>query len=262
LFLPESPKSYSGGVIGLREAIYFHLYLKKSNPMKILFTLLFSLSVCIPAFSQKTAHTRIQVDFSIKEKKGDGKGLLTMGKLYYDIKEKKIVYLLKFPEKEVWVEDPKNSYYITGDKLIKKEKNPIAPDNSLIHMCLTNTLFDYGLTRSPYYKVSLTEKTDTSETVTYRPLTKSTELYGKIILYHQDHKLVSMLLYDDKAKLTGKLFFKKYQLTGDLTMPMEILTITYPDDKGTEDFQLTTYSNVLTDSSLEDATYKYKIPSK
>ena len=188
--------------------------------------------------------------------------MLTLGKVYYDIKAKKIVNIITFPEKEVWIDEAKTSYYISGDKLIKKEKNDIPPENSLLHLCLTNALYDYGLGKSRNYQMNKQEKTDSSETLTYLPLAKSTELYGKIVLSRQNQTLVSMLIYDSNLKLRSKLFFKKYTKVSDLNFPLEILTITYPDDKGTEDYQLTTYSNVTIDSEKEDDLFNYKIPSK
>jgi len=188
--------------------------------------------------------------------------MLTLGKVYYEIKAKKIVSMITFPEKGVWIDESKTTYFISGDKLIKKEKNDIPPENSLLHLCLTNGLYDYGLGKSRNYQMSKEEKTDTSETLTYLPVVKSTELYGKVILSRQNKTLVSMLIYDSNLKLRSKLFFKKYTTVGDLNIPLEILSITYPDDKGTEDYQLTTYSNVTIDSEKEDELFNYKIPSK
>ena len=188
--------------------------------------------------------------------------MLTLGKVYYEIKAKKIVNIITFPEKEVWIDEAKTAYFISGDKLIMKEKNDIPPENSLLHLCLTNALYDYGLGKSRNYQLSKEEKTDTSETLTYLPVVKSTELYGKVILCRQNQTLVSMLIYDSKLKLQSKLYFKKYTKVNDLNIPLEILTITYPDDKGTEDYQLTTYSNVMIDSENEDDLFNYKIPSK
>lgn len=206
--------------------------------------------------------SRFKADFSIKEKKSDGKSQLTMGKVYYNERNNKMVYQIKFPEKAIWVVDDKNLYLIIDAHLVKKEKNNNLLGNSILTLFLTNNLTDFGLSDSPY-KISKTEKKDSTDVITWIPKKNNTnELYGKIILSSLQNKLLELLTYNSKNELESKSIFNNYSIINGHYFPNEIINITYQDNKGAEDYQLTSYSHVSVNSIGEDDIYNYEIPKK
>jgi hypothetical protein len=205
---------------------------------------------------------RFKADFTIKEKKSDGKAQLTMGKIYYDERNKKIIYQIKFPEKAIWVMDDKNLYLIIDEHLVKKEKNNILLGNSIFNLFLTGNLANYGLSDSPY-KISKTEKEDSTDVVTWIPKkSNKNELYGKIILSSLQNKLLELMTYNPKIELESKSIFNNYSIINGHFFPNEIIKITYQDNKGSEDYELTSYSHISVNSIGEDDIYNYEIPKK
>lgn len=144
----------------------------------------------------------------------------------------------------------------------KKEKNDISIEKSLFNLCLTNTLSDYGLKDSPYKLKSVTKEEDESTTSTWVPIKENEKLYGTIILSNIGTKVSGIVVYKSKQELVKKSFYKDYLNVNTIDFPGSVTEITYPDNTGTEDYQITTYSNILIDTSGEDEMYGYRIPSK
>ena len=95
----------------------------------------------ILAFTVSTATAqqfyRLQADFSIKEKNADSTQRLTVGKVYYDKTYQKIVYIISFPEPEVWVIKDTMLYRFKDNKLLNKQKTFLAPESSIFHLALS-----------------------------------------------------------------------------------------------------------------------------
>lgn len=205
---------------------------------------------------------RFKADFSIKEKMANGKSQLTLGKVYYDKRNGKIVYQIKFPEKAIWVVDDKNLNLIIDGHLVKKEKNTVLLGNSIFNLFLMNNLADYGLNDSPYI-ISKTEKEDSTVLITWVPKkSNKNEMIAKITLSTQQNKLIELATYNMKNELESKSIFKNYTIINDGYFPNEIIKINYLDNQGLEDYQLTSYSNILVDAIGDDDLYNFSLPKK
>lgn len=250
------------------ESFFLKLHQSKIFKIKLMSLTKFLLFI-IPVFfsfqDKEQSHKnlfRFKADFTIKEKLADGKAQLTMGKVYYDKRNEKIVYQIKFPEKAIWVIDDKNLNLIIDEHLVKKEKNTILLGNSIFYLFLTDNLSDYGLNDSPY-KISKSEKKDSVDVITW--VTKKSnknELKGKIILSIQQNKLIELLTYSVKNELESKSIFNNYSIINGNYFPSEIIKITYQDNKNLEDYQVTNYSNIFIDAIGEDDIYNFTLPKK
>lgn len=234
-------------------------------PMRFKITL-FCLIVLASLISATTnlsvpLHSRITCDFSIKEKRADGKTQLTMGKVFYDQKIKQIVYQIKFPEKEIRIVTEKYFYVIINGKLEKKEKNEVLPERSIFHLSLTNTMENYGLKSSAYKYQSTTDEEDGTHVSTWLPAKKNDNLYGKIMVSQKGTFIDGIILYNSKQELTKKCFYKDYIDVNHVFFPKSLIEISYLNNKE-EDYQLTTYSNVKVDDEQENEMYGYRLPEK
>ena len=199
---------------------------------------------------------RIKADFSIKEKGADGKEQLTMGQVYYDKTSKKIVYNIKFPEKETWVIIDTTLYRIVDSKIKETRTIPAIAEFSMFHLCLNGGITDYGLKQS-FYTIEKVEKENNMVITTWKAPDKMSKTFGKILLSQENKKLFGVVLFSPTNVLLSKQFFKNYTNVNGLEFPTEIVQILYI--KGKESYQLTTYKNIIVDDLKEDNIYNYRL---
>ena len=203
-------------------------------------------------------HSRIKAGFSIKEKKSNGKSQLTTGTVYYDIKANQIVYVVSFPEKEIWVITEKNSYLIINDSIIKKDKSNMPIDKSLLHLFLTNTLNNFGISASLYQLSSTNNADDGSVEKTWLPKKKREDLFGKIIMSTTNNRLNGIALYNSEQLLQKRYIYKDYTAIANMQFPSKVIEIAV-NQSGKEDYILTSYMNVVVDQKGEDKLYEYLV---
>ncbi|MBL4715790.1 MAG: hypothetical protein JKX95_04065 [Bacteroidia bacterium] len=117
----------------------------------------------MPKISLGQQFFRIKADFSIKEKMADGKQQLTMGEVYFDKNSQKIVYNLKFPEKETWLTTDTALYRIANGEVVDKNLVSHVVGFSIFNLSLNGNLTNYGLDNS-VYKIVETEKSSIGKT--------------------------------------------------------------------------------------------------
>ncbi len=223
--------------------------------------LIFAIIILLPAITaaQKEAYYRVRADFSIKEKSTDGKSSLTMGEVFFDRMKNKIIYNIRFPEKETWLFQDTLMYRVTKDKI---EKSPLVPgfvDFSIFNLSLNNNLKDYGLKKS-VYKVKSVVKEDNMVISTWSPLAEYENTLGDIKISVVDNKLYGVVFYNVKKRMIGKQIFSNYITIGSFAFPTEIINFSYKED-GQEIHQLTTYKNIKVNNWDEDL-YNYTVPRR
>lgn len=180
-----------------------------------------------------------------------------MGKVFYDKKIKKIVYQINFPEKETWVMEDTLFYRVVQNKIMQKQKIPTLAETSIFNICLNGKLANYGLNEFQY-TIDSVEKSDGMVITTWLPPKKLEKTFGKIVLSQKEKKLFGMAYFSPENKLLSKQFFKNYLNTRGLEFPGEIIQITYSGEK--ENYQITTYKNVVVNDLSEDAIYNFSLP--
>jgi len=215
----------------------------------------------LPVFvkAQKEAYYRVRADFSIKEKSTDGRSSLTMGQVFFDRMKKKIVYNIRFPEKEMWLFQDTLMYKIQSEKI---EKNSLVPgfiDFSIFNLSLNNNLKDYGLKKSIYTLKSVV-KEDKMVISTWVPQKEYEKILGEVKISVVDNKLYGVVFYNSKKSIIGKQLFSKYITIRSFEFPTEIVNFSYLAN-GQEIHQITTYKNIKINNWDED-TYNYTLPRR
>ena len=213
----------------------------------------------IVSVAQKEAYYRVRADFSIKEKSTDGKSSLTMGEVFFDKMKKKIIYTIRFPEKENWIFQDSLMFKIQNDKVEKKPLIPGYIDFSIFNLALNNNLKDFGLKKS-IYSVKSVVKEGNMVISTWVPQKQYEKTFGEVKISVVDNKLYGVVFYNAKKVIIGKQIFTKYITIRSFEFPTEIINFSFLES-GQEIHQITTYKNIKVNNWDED-TYNYSVPRK
>jgi hypothetical protein len=211
------------------------------------------------AMAQKEAYYRVRADFSIKEKSTDGRSSLTMGEVFFDKMKNKIVYSIRFPEKEIWLFQDTLMFKVQGGKVEKSKLIPGFIDFSVFNLSLNHNLKDYGLKKS-IYSVKSVVKEDNMVISTWVPKKEYSKALGEVKISVVDNKLYGVVFYNPKKVMIGKQLFTQYFKINSFEFPTEIVNFSY-NENGQEIHQITTYKNIKVNNWDED-TYNYTIPRK
>ncbi|MBN4049672.1 hypothetical protein JYT36_00430 [Bacteroidales bacterium AH-315-N07] len=201
---------------------------------------------------------RIEGEFSIKKASNEEKSL-TMGKFYYDISLKKLVFDIIFPQKNTVVILDTTSYTFQNKELIKKESNYMLPSLTVFHFGLSGELTDFGMSKSGYVNIETVVDDDLLITEWHPPAT-SQDHFGKIVMSQKGKTLHGILFYDSNGKLFSKQIFQNYQSYDGFMFPSEIINIIFTD-KDEKINQLTTFRNVKVNNfDSNNEIYNYLLP--
>jgi hypothetical protein len=196
---------------------------------------------------------RIEAKVSIKNKEKDGQGSLMMGKLYYDIHQKKLVYDLTFPEKEVWVVRDTVSNVYRNNTLYKTEKiNPFV-ETTIFHKCLIGNLNDFGLKNS-IYTIDNIERDQGLVITTWLPSDTNIGL-GPILTSTKNNTLHGVIFKTSDGEIFNKQVYNHYVTVSGLKIPTEIIQVVTSGE--TEIYQIVKLSEIKVNSSSNEKMYIY-----
>ncbi|MFN5069024.1 MAG: hypothetical protein ACK5FC_04005 [Bacteroidota bacterium] len=203
-------------------------------------------------------HYRIKSDFSIKENLPDGTSNLTMGTVYFDKNNKKIVYSISFPTKTLQVLTDSFFYELKANKLSEKKKATNLLQFSIFNLALSSNLSNYGLNTNGIFKLTDVSKEDSLVISTWEPSTaKLKELTGKVLISQKRRLLYGLVFFDNKNNVLSKQFFTEYINVKGLNFPSQITQINYINGK--EYYKVTTYKNIVVNATNENEIYNYNI---
>ena len=200
---------------------------------------------------------RISTDFVIKAKSPAGDQQLTVGKLYYDKNIKQIIYVVSFPEKEIWVQKDTVLYKIVNSKVIGKQRIPQGIEFSIYNLALNGNLADYGLKKTQF-RIKKVEKSDGNVISTWEPPAASKKYLGDILLSNVNQQLDGLVFKNNAGEVVARQFFRNYIKVKGLSFPQEIIKENYVN--GQKIYELTNFTNILINDLSGDNTYDYKIP--
>lgn len=190
----------------------------------------------ILSFSQiagaQTQYYRLEADFSIKEKNADGSFSLQMGRAYYDIKAKRVVYQLDFPRKETLITTDTASFRIRDEGETERHAMPGFVEQSIFHLILKGNLRSFGLHNSAL-TISEVERENglvISSWVATNPDQKN-GFKGKILVSEKNHRLFGVVSLDEKGDVLSKQFYENYSNVNGIEVPGKVIYITYFDGK-------------------------------
>lgn len=224
--------------------------------LKVCLSFLIFITV-LPNFSIGQHYFRMKADFSIKEKFSDGKMALTMGTVYYDRTHKKIVYDVKFPEKESWIISDTVFYKVKDNKLVLKQFIPMLPSATIFESALSNNLDNFGLENS-FYKLENVEKDADLVISTWKPDKRLEALMGKILISRKNNQLYGIAFYNNENELLKKQLFKGYLRSSGIAFPAEITDIIYK--LAGKELKVTTFKNLVVNEMTNNEIYNLTVP--
>lgn len=216
------------------------------------------LSICglfilasLPAKAQY--YYRIECEISIKNKIPDGEGVLILGKAYYDKNISRMVYDIRFPEKEVWVvQDTTVTIHKNGET--ERIRGVAAYNQSTIfHKILEGRLNNYGL-EGTVYAIQEVERDGDLVITTWAP-TRESQALGKIYTSTLDDELFGVVFQNPSGEVIGRQLFRNYTLVRGMKVPTEIVQVFYKD--GAEEYQLFSLSNIKINNPGNENMYHY-----
>lgn len=214
----------------------------------------------VSLFSQE--FTRIQANFSISDN-NEGAISLIKGQVFYDLAHRKLVFRTQYPYKKDLVFHQTLQYVFARDSLQSlldtAQTLPVA-ENSLFHLCLTNSLESMGL-KGDMLKAREVEAINDSLVVThYLPRKKYRKLIGKVDLVRRNAgDLYALILYSPDKEIAGRYFFRKFQQIDGFSMPGEIIQIIQlPDQKVW--YRKISLENIILNAWENDDLYNYPLP--
>ena len=230
---------------------------------KVWFVFLIVFFTVLPNLTIGQHYFRMAAEFSIKEKFSDGKLTLTMGKIYYDRNYKKLVYNVKFPEKETWVIMDTVFNKIVNNQLIMRQFIPLMPSSTLFDYALSSNLDNFGLENS-FYAVSSVNREGDMVISTWLPDARLKKQFGKIVISKKANKLFGIAFYSPKDELLKKQIFKSFIRAGGVEFPSEITEIIYKISKTgevTKEMKVSTFKNLIVNDLKEDEIYNFPVPA-
>lgn len=221
----------------------------------LLLLLLCFLSIFGSANAQK--FFRIKGEFSIKTKTAEDKSQLTIGKFYYDRNIKKLVYVNSFPRKEIWVSIDTSVYHIENNKVTGRQSAPPVAEYSMFHLALNSQLSSFGFKNSPL-TIDKIEKSGDMVITTWAVPEKAAKLFGKIKTSTINNRLNGIVFINLEGHVLKKQFFNNYKNHSGIEFPQEVVEIIYTNGK--ENYQVTTYKNIVIDDLTEGSLYNFTIP--
>lgn len=220
----------------------------------ILFILFFSFLI---QSSTAQIYNRVEALVSIKTKYETGKGTLEMGKIYFDKKNKKLIYDFTFPEKQTVALLDTTMYVIKNGVLIGTQKISQFLESTLFNIILNGQLPNYGLKNSIIYKILKVEK-DKDMVVTTWTYTGKNKMLGNVLVSTKGKDLFGVVFYNIKGGVMSKQLFGKYITVSGLRFPTEITQVIYKDSK--QIYQVTTFKKILLNNTQNAKFYNFVIP--
>lgn len=199
--------------------------------------------------------SRVRCDFSVKTKvKDKAASKLVLGTCYYDVRIGRLIYDIRFPEKERWIFTDSTQWIVRNDSVIEVLPASIRPELSVMHLSLKQELSHYGLKNSSF-TVSEVKQEQGLVITTWEPPTGAAKKMGKVATSTKNKQLQGVLFYHPKGQIIRKQFYKNYIILQGLPFPTEVIDIVY--EEGKEIWQQTTYSNVILNDTKNTTIYNY-----
>jgi len=223
----------------------------KATHRVLLLALLF-----VPGVLSAQQFFRIRADVSVKTKLSTGEHSLTMGKIYYDRNEKKIVYDLSFPEKSMLLTTDTVTYRIVDEHIIQRSFNPSMAEFSVFHLALSSHLPEFGL-KQTQYKITELVKEGEMVITTWTPPAKLSDDLGNILISVLDKKLFGVVFFSPDGEVISKQFYENYTEKNGLAFPGRIVEISYSSEG--ESYQVMSFKNLVLDELENNDIYTFSV---
>lgn len=207
--------------------------------------------------AQAQEYYRINADFTVKIKKGDGTMNLTKGAVYYDKNIKELIYRVSFPQPEVWVIADTSIFKFREDSLYERISIPSVNEFTVFHLSLNSGMSDFGLKKS-MFKVSKVEKKN-DLVLSYWKIPDQIETsIDHVVVAKKDNRLESVIMVGDDSEVLSRQFYKDYMKIGAFEFPQQIVQI-MPDEEGKNNYQVTDFRNIKVNDMDHDDLFRHRV---
>lgn len=234
---------------------FISAFLRRFFLLKICATCLFAYTFATlinPSFGQ-TAY-RIKAECTVKSKTvgGDKAGLIK-GTVFYDVRIGRLIFDVKFPQKETWVFIDSVQWIMRNDTLTNIKPSALKPKLSVLHLSLNQQLSGFGLEQSGYTMTDV--KTDQGLVISsWTPPVATRKKMGVIALACRDRQLNSAIFYHPDGRILRKQHFRSYQKISNVSLPTEVVDEIF--EKGKKMFQSTEYKSIVINEQAPDFHYR------
>lgn len=225
----------------------------KNSSLNILFIFL----IILPNLLIGQNYFRLKADFSIKQKSAEGIMAFTKGTVYYDQTYQKIVYDIKFPEKEIWLFYDTLMLKIKNDSILFSQLMPIKPNSTIFAAALNNSLSNFGLEKSQF-TLNDVEKDEDLVISTWSPNQYLNDFAGNIKLARKHNELIGIVFYNNQNEIVNKQLFKGYLRSSGIAFPAEITDIIYK--LAGKELKVTTFKNLVVNEMTNNEIYNLTVP--
>lgn len=211
----------------------------------------------IPSSIAQT-YNRIEAEFSVKEKKYNGKQQLSMGHVYYDRQYRKVVYNMTFPQKSTLVMTQDAIVLIENNTVINRQPASHLVKFSIFNLSLQGSLAYFGLKQTPF-ELKNVERDGEKVISTWELPEDMVENKSKVMLSQVNKQLQGFISYDKDDEVISKQFFENYTTVKGLKFPKRVVQFRYVGD-GKKNTRITTYKNIKVNQAGNEALYNYIIP--
>lgn len=216
------------------------------------------LLTCFSKTSSGQYYFRIECDISIKNKVEGGEGTLILGRLYYDKSLQKMVYDIRFPEREVWVVQDTTIYFIRGGNIERSRGIEQYSQSTVFHKILEGQLNNYGL-QGTIFDIGEVEREGEMVITTWVPKT-ARHILGNILTSTVGGSLFGVVFQNPAGEIIGRQLFRNYQVVRGLSIPSEIVQVYYRE--GREEYQVYSMSNIIINNPGNENLYNYPVSGK
>lgn len=199
---------------------------------------------------------RMKGQFSVKSK-SDSASSLTVGTFYFDRSNMRMVYDIRFPQKQLWVFKDTAVYRFAGDSLMDKTKGLSIVEFSIFNLALNNQINNYGL-GSSIYSLDEVEKDGELVISTWAPPKVLDEAMGKVMIATRRKRIDGIVFLSTEGEVIRKQFFKHYQNLNGIPFPTELMDILYQN--GDTTYQKTKYSQIESYDANAADFYDFELP--
>ena len=208
-------------------------------------------------FKGNTQHSyRFTSEITLKAKSKTGEFQYTKGVVHYNLKNKKLLFNITFPQKEFYLSVDTLIYKFQNNKLLSVQNNPIKPEFSIFQFILNNDLSDFGLKNSSF-SISNIEKNNGLIITKWSPPAIVNFPIGNILISTKDKRLQSVLIYNKKGILLSRQIYKDYNMVNGVGIPSEILSVSYLGN--VKSYQVMKISHALINEQGNDADYDFQV---
>lgn len=207
---------------------------------------------------QAQHYYRIECDISIKNKVAGEDGMLVLGRAYYDKVAGKVVFDIRFPEKEVWViEDTLVSVHKDGETRQTRGMEQYT-QATIFHLILEGDLNNFGL-HGTMYAMDKVRRDEEMVITTWVPR-QGNQALGKIHTSTIDGALHGVVFENALGKVIGRQLFRDYLTIRGLQVPTEIIQVFYGEEA--EEYQVYSLSNIRINHEGNEDLYNFRGPGR